>query len=129
VPTLVEEAVRWTTPVHHMMRTATDDTEMHGRRIAKGDWLMLCYLSGNRDEQAFEQPERFRVSPGRGRNVAFGYGAHVCLGQHLARLEMRIFLEELLRRLEWIEISGVPRRSASIFLGGPRTLPVKFSMA
>jgi len=128
VPPLVEEAVRWTTPVHHMMRTATDDTEMHGRRIAKGDWLMLCYLSGNRDELAFEAPERFRISPGRGRNVAFGYGAHVCLGQHLARLEMRIFLEELLCRLEWIELSGVPRRSASIFLGGPRSLPVKFGM-
>lgn len=128
LPLLVEEAVRWTTPVHHMMRTATEDTEMHGRRIAKGDWLMLCYLSGNSDEQAFDAPERFRINPGRGRSVAFGYGAHACLGQHLARLEMRIFFEELLRRLAWIELSGVPRRSASIFLGGPRTLPVKFAI-
>lgn len=128
VPQLVEEAVRWTTPAHHMMRTAMENTDMHGRRIAKGDWLMLCYLSGNRDEQAFEAPEQFRIDPDQDRNLAFGYGAHACLGQHLARLEMRIFFEELFRRLASIEIAGVPRRSASVFLGGPRTLPVRFAM-
>jgi cytochrome P450 len=127
-PQLVEEAVRWTTPAHHMMRTATEDTEMHGRRIAKGDWLMLCYLSANRDEQAFREPEHFRIDPEQGRNLAFGFGAHACLGQHLARLEMRAFFEELFSRLAWIEIAGVPRRSASVFLGGPRTLPVRFAM-
>jgi cytochrome P450 len=88
---------------------------------------MLCYLSGNSDEQAFEAPERFQINPARSRSVAFGSGAHACLGQHLARLELRIFFEELLRRLAWIEISGVPRRSASLFLGGPRALPVRFA--
>jgi cytochrome P450 len=128
VPQLIEEAVRWTTPAHHMMRAASEDTVMHGRRIAKGDWLMLCYLSGNRDERAFDQPDQFRLDRDLGRNLAFGYGAHVCLGQHLARLEMRIFFEELLARLAWIEIAGVPRRSASVFLGGPKTLPVRFAM-
>jgi cytochrome P450 len=128
VPQLVEEAVRWTTPAQHMMRTAAEDTVMHGRRIAKGDWLMLCYLSGNRDEEAFEEPERFRVDADRRRNVAFGYGAHICLGQHLARLEMRILFEELFARVSWIELAGVPRRLASIFLGGPKTLPVRFAM-
>jgi cytochrome P450 len=128
VPQLVEEAVRWTTPAHHMMRAASEDTTMHGRRIAKGDWLMLCYLSGNRDEKAFDQPDQFRVDRDLGRNLAFGYGAHACLGQHLARLEMRIFFEELFARLAWIEIAGVPRRMASIFLGGPKTLPVRFAM-
>jgi cytochrome P450 len=128
VPQLVEEAVRWTTPAHHMMRAATEDTVMHGRRIARGDWLMLCYLSGNRDEKTFDQPDRFRVDRDLGRNLAFGYGAHACLGQHLARLEMRIFFEELFARLAWIEIAGVPRRIASIFLGGPKTLPVRFAM-
>jgi cytochrome P450 len=111
-----------------MMRAASEDTVMHGRRIAKGDWLMLCYLSGNRDERAFDQPDQFRVDRDSGRNLAFGYGAHACLGQHLARLEMRIFFEELLARLAWIEIAGVPRRSASVFLGGPKTLPVRFAM-
>jgi len=128
LPLLVEEAVRWTTPVHHMMRTATEASEMHGRRIAKGDWLMLCYLSGNSDEQAFDAPERFQINPDRGRSVGFGYGVHACLGQHLARLEMRIFFEELFRRLSWIELSGTPRRIASVFLGGPRTMPIKFAM-
>jgi cytochrome P450 len=128
VPQLVEEAVRWTTPAQHMMRTAAEDTVMHGRHIARGDWLMLCYLSGNRDEEAFEQPERFRVDADRRRNVAFGFGAHACLGQHLARLEMRILFEELFARVAWIEMAGVPRRLASIFLGGPKTLPVRFAM-
>jgi cytochrome P450 len=128
VPHLVEEAVRWTTPAQHVMRTATEGTVLNGRRIARGDWLMLCYLSGNRDELVFDAPDRFCVDRDRGRNLAFGYGAHICLGQHLARLEVQVFFEELLRRLAWIEISGVPRRLASIFVGGPRALPVKFAM-
>jgi cytochrome P450 len=128
VPRLVEEAVRWTTPAHHMMRTATADTVMHGRRIARGDWLMLCYLSGNRDEKAFDQPDRFRVDRDPGRNLAFGHGAHGCLGQHLARLEMRIFFDEFLARVARIDLAGVPRRLASVFLGGPKTLPVRYSM-
>ena len=128
VPHLVEEAVRWTAPVQHVMRTATEDVVLNGRRVARGDWLMLCYLSGNRDEQAFDAPDRFCIGRDRSRNLAFGYGAHICLGQHLARLEMQVFFEELLPRLAWIEISGVPRRLASIFIGGPRALPVKFAM-
>ena len=127
IPELIEEAVRWTTPVQHFMRTATADTELRGRKIAKGDWLMLCYLSGNRDEEAFDRPEHFLVDR-KSRNIAFGYGAHVCLGQHLARLEMQIFFEELFARLAWIEIAGCPRRSASAFVGGPKTLPVRFRM-
>jgi cytochrome P450 len=128
VPQLVEEAVRWTTPAQHVMRTATEDTVMCGRRIARGDWLMLCYLSGNRDEEAFKEPERFRIDADQRRSLAFGYGAHACLGQHLARLEMRIFFEELLTRLARIELAGVPRRAASVFVGGPKTLPVRFAM-
>ena len=128
MPRLVEEAVRWTTPVHHVMRTATADVELRGQRIAKGDWLMLNYLSANRDEEAFDQPDRFRLRRNTSRSALFGQGAHACLGQHLARLEMRIFFEELLGRLEWIEIAGKPRRSASIFIGGPKTLPVRFRM-
>lgn len=128
VPDLIEEAVRWTAPVQHVMRTATEEVMLNGRRIARDDWLMLCYISGNRDEQAFDAPDRFCVDRDHGRNLAFGHGVHVCLGQHLARLEMQVFFEELLPRLAWIEISGVPRRLASIFIGGPRALPVKFAM-
>jgi cytochrome P450 len=128
IPRLVEEAVRWTTPVHHVMRTATADVELRGRRIAKGDWLMLNYLSANRDEEAFDQPDRFLLRRNTSRSALFGQGAHACLGQHLARLEMRIFFEELLGRLAWIEIAGRPRRSASIFIGGPKTVPIRFKM-
>jgi len=128
LPLLADEAVRWTTPAHHMMRTATADTMIQGRHVSKGDWLMLCYLSANRDDDVFADAARFQVGPDRSRNLAFGYGTHACLGQHLARLEMRIFFDELFRRLGRIELAGVPRRMASIFLGGPKTLPVKFAM-
>ncbi len=128
IPRLVEEAVRWTTPVHHVMRTATADVELRGRSISRGDWLMLNYLSANRDEEAFDQPDRFLLRRNTSRSALFGQGIHACLGQHLARLEMRIFFEELLGRLAWIEIAGKPRRSASIFIGGPKTLPIRFKM-
>jgi cytochrome P450 len=128
IPNLVEEAVRWTTPVQHLMRTATVDTELGGQRISKGDWLMLCYLSGNRDEEVFDEPDRFRVDRDIERSITFGHGVHICLGQHLARVEMRIFFEELLPRLDSIEIDGEPRRSTSFFIGGPKSLPVRFKM-
>ena len=128
VPRLAEEAVRYTTPVHHFMRSATVDAQIRGCAIAKGDRLMLCYASGNRDEEVFDEPDRFRIDRTALRHVAFGYGGHACLGQYLARLEMRIFFEELLERLESIELSGPPIRSASTFVGGPRTVPVRFEL-
>ena len=90
IPEFVDEAIRWTTPVHHVMRTATADVELHERRIARGDWLMLCYLSANRDEEAFDEPDRFRLDRSNSGSAIFGQGVHTCLGQHLARLEMRI---------------------------------------
>jgi cytochrome P450 len=128
IPGLVEEAVRWTTPVQHFMRTATADCLLRGQKIAKGDWLMLCYLSGNRDEDLFDEPYRFRIDRSPNRHVAFGYGVHSCLGQHLARLEMRILFEELLPKLKSIELSGPPKRSSSTFVGGPKTLPMRFTL-
>jgi cytochrome P450 len=128
VPKLVEEAVRYTTPAQHFMRTAAIDTQLRGRTIAKGDRLMLCYLSGNRDEEVFHEPDLFRLDRDATRHVAFGYGAHLCLGQHLARLEMRLFFEALLERLDSIELAGVPRRSASTFVSGPKSVPVRFKL-
>jgi cytochrome P450 len=89
---------------------------------------MLSYLSANRDEEAFDQPDRFLLRRNTSRSALFGQGVHACLGQHLARLEMRIFFEELLGRLAWVEIAGRPRRSASIFIGGPKSLPIRFKM-
>jgi cytochrome P450 len=128
IPALVEEAVRWTTPVQHFMRTATADCTLRDQKIAKGDWLMLCYLSGNRDEDIFEEPYRFRIDRAPNKQIAFGYGVHSCLGQHLARLEMRILFEELLPKLKSIELNGTPRRSSSTFVSGPKTLPMRFTL-
>jgi cytochrome P450 len=123
---LVDEAIRWTNPVSHFMRSATEDAELGGRLIRKGDWLMLSYLSANKDETVFDKPERFRVDRDASRHIAFGTGAHACLGQHLARLEMRILFGELIPRLNSLELAAEPKRSASDFVGGPKTLPVRF---
>jgi cytochrome P450 len=129
IPSLVDEAIRWVTPVKHFMRSATADTEVRGQPIKSGDWMMLCYLSGNRDEEVFDDPFRFRVDRERNRHVAFGYGAHVCLGQHLAKLEMRIFFEELLPHLAEVELDGEPKRSQATFVNGPKNLPIRFRFA
>jgi cytochrome P450 len=128
IPSMVEESIRWVTPVKHFMRSATEDTEVAGTKIAKSDWMMLCYPSGNRDETVFEDPFTFDVARAPNKHVAFGYGAHVCLGQHLARMEMRILWEELLPRLERIELDGAPRNTEANFVCGPKTVPVRFKM-
>jgi cytochrome P450 len=85
-------------PVKTFLRTATQDTEFAGRKLKQNDWIMLCYASGNRDEAVFEAPDEFRVDRKPNRHLAFGYGAHLCLGQHLAKMEMRILWEEMLPR-------------------------------
>jgi cytochrome P450 len=126
IPGLVDEAVRWTTPVKHFMRSATEDTELRGRRIAKGDWLMLCYASGNRDEEVFETPYVFRSDRSPNRHISFGHGAHLCLGQHLAKMEMRILFEELLPRLKSVELADEPQNSQSVFVSGPKRVPIRF---
>jgi cytochrome P450 len=125
IPTLVDEAIRWTTPVKTFMRSATADTTIAGRHIAKGDWIMLCYASGNRDEAVFDEPDRFRADRKPNKQLAFGYGAHLCLGQHLARLEMRILFEELLPRLRSVELAGPLVQSQSYFVNGPKSLPIR----
>jgi cytochrome P450 len=126
---LVDESIRWTTPVKTFMRTATADTEVRGRAVNQGDWLMLCYASGNRDEEVFEAPDTFQVDRKPNKHLAFGYGAHLCLGQHLAKMEMRILWEELLPRLESVEINGEPAMSQAFFVNGPKRLPIRFKMA
>ena len=128
IPGLVDESIRWVTPVKHFMRTATADTELRSVKIAKGDWLMLSYPSGNRDEEVFEDPFVFRADRSPNRHLAFGYGAHLCLGQHLAKLEMGILWEELLPRLKSVELAGEPQRTVANFVGGPKRLPVRYRM-
>lgn len=127
LPGLIEEAIRWTTPVQHFMRTVMEDTEIGEQPVKQGDWLMLCYISGNFDESAFDHPERFDAARSPNRHVSFGSGAHQCLGLHLARLEMRILFEELLDRIDSVELAGEAKRSNSTFVGGPKTLPIKFA--
>ena len=128
IPGLVEESIRWTTPVKTFMRTASEDTEVGGRKIAKGDWIMLCYASGNRDEAVFDDPQSFRVDRKPNKQLAFGYGAHLCLGQHLAKMDMRILWEELLPRLKSVRLDGEPSNSKTVFVNGPKYLPIRFEM-
>jgi cytochrome P450 len=128
IPGLVDESIRWTTPVRHFMRSAAADTTLHGQAIAKGEWLMLCYPSGNRDEEVFEDPNEFRVDRSPNRHLAFGYGAHLCLGQHLAKLEMRILWEELLPRLKSVELAGEAKLSEANFVNGPKALPIRYAL-
>jgi cytochrome P450 len=128
IPGLVDEAIRWMTPVKTFMRSATADTEMGGRKIARGDWLMLCYASGNRDEEVFEDPFTFRSNRKPNRHVAFGYGAHLCLGQYLAKMEMRILFEELLPRLKSLALDGAVKMSQATFVNGPKALPIRFEL-
>jgi len=129
VPALIEEAIRWATPVKTFMRSASADTELRGRQIKQGDWLMLCYASGNRDEEVFADAESFDIDRKPNRQIAFGNGAHLCLGQHLARMEMRILFEELLPRLKSVRLDGEPRYVESFFVNGLKTLPIAFELA
>ncbi|MGH6957661.1 MAG: cytochrome P450 [Caulobacteraceae bacterium] len=129
IPGLVDESIRWVTPVKHFMRTATAPAELGGRKIETGDWLWLSYPSGNRDEAVFDAPDAFRVDRSPNRHLAFGYGAHVCLGQHLAKMEMRILWEELIPRLASLELAGEPQLAVASFVGGPKRLPIRYKMA
>ena len=110
------------------MRSATAYTTLGAREIACNDWLMLCYASGNRDEAVFEDPCKFRPDRKPARHISFGSGAHFCLGQHLAKLEMRILFEELLPRLKSPQLDGEPRLTQSWFVNGPKFLPIRFEM-
>lgn len=128
IPSLVDESIRWITPVKTFMRSATEATEFAGRQLAKDDWMMLCYASGNRDEEVFDDPAAFKIDRKPNKHLAFGYGAHLCLGQHLAKMEMRILWEELLPRIQSLELAEEPKLSQATFVSGPKTLPVRFSM-
>jgi alpha-terpineol hydroxylase len=129
VPGLVDEALRWTSPVRHFLRTATADAEVNGHTIEKGDRLMLLYPSANRDEAVFEDPERFDITRRPNQHIAFGFGPHMCIGQHISKMEMRILMAELLPRLKSIELAGEPKYVQTNFVGGLKSLPVRFQKA
>jgi cytochrome P450 len=126
--TAVEEMIRWSTPVKEFMRTATADTTVRGVDIAKGESVYLAYVSGNRDEEVFDEPFRFDVGRDPNKHVAFGYGVHFCLGAALARMEMNSLFTELIPRLDSIELAGEPELSATTFVGGLKHLPIRYSL-
>ena len=128
MPTAVEEIIRWTTSVKHFCRTATQDCIVAGREIKAGELLLLSYPSANRDEAVFGDPDEFRIDRKPNRQLAFGFGPHVCLGQYLARLELGLFLTELLARVEDIELAGTPRFVEGTFVGGVKHLPIRYRM-
>jgi len=120
----VEELLRWSTPVLHFRRTVTRDVELHGHSLSKGDWIAMHYLSANRDEAVFDRPHDFDISRKPGPHVAFGgLGTHFCLGAQLARLEIRVMLEELYSRVPHLEVTGEPVRLRSAFFHGIKRLP------
>ena len=129
IPALVEESVRWTSPLLSFMRTAEHDYTLRDQFIKKGDWLMLSYPSANRDEAVFEEPFAFNANRVPNPHVGFGYGPHVCIGQHLGRLEMRIFFEEFFRRVNSVELAGPIERSRSINVSAIKRMPIRFTMS
>ncbi|WP_147945251.1 MULTISPECIES: cytochrome P450 [Microbispora] len=130
MPAAVEEFLRWASPVYHFRRTATKDVEIHGQKIAAGDKVVMWFASGNRDERVFADPYAFDVTRENNDHITFGKGSpHFCLGNSLARLEIRIMFEELLPRLADIRLAGDVRRVRSNFVNGIKELPVTVTLA
>jgi cholest-4-en-3-one 26-monooxygenase len=126
VDSAVEEIVRWTTPVIQFSRTATRDYELRGKTIRKGQAVCLFYCSGNRDEEVFDDPFAFRIDRAPNPHIAFGMGEHVCLGAHLARLELKHAFAQLRERLQACELTGPVERVRSSFVGGIKRAPMRW---
>jgi cytochrome P450 len=128
MPLATEEMIRWVTPVKEFMRTAAEDTTVRGVPIAAGESVLLSYVSGNRDEDIFDDPFRFDVGRDPNKHLAFGYGVHFCLGAALARMEVNSFFTELLPRVKSIELTGAAQFVATTFVGGLKHLPVRYQL-
>ena len=124
-----KELMRWVSPVRHMVRTATKDIELRGKQIKAGDNIALWFPAANRDESVITNANQLDIERDPKLNLAFGYGSHMCLGQHLANLEVAIFFRELLPRLKHIEVAGEPDWVKAIFVGGLKSLPVRYEFA
>ena len=124
----VEEIVRWVTPVIQFTREATRDYTVRGTKIAKGQSVCLFYASGNRDEDIFDEPFRFRIDRSPNDHIGFGRGEHVCLGAHLARLELRTVYQQIRERLESFERTGPAERVRSSFVGGIKRAPIRWKL-
>ncbi len=129
VPGLVEESLRYSTPAKHFTRNTVEDVEFHGVQFAAMDRIMTLTVSANRDEEVFPDPERFDVTRRPNPHLSFGWGPHICLGQHVAKSEMRLLFQELLPRLKTLELAEEPRLKIGNFVTGPKTLPIRFTKA
>ena len=126
----VEEMIRMASSVRHFMRTATEDTEVAGQAIAKGDWLMLNYAAANLDPNHFERPLEFDVTrPNANKQIAFGFGIHFCLGAQLARMELRSLFSHLVPRLASLEPAAEATTGRATFVSGYKTLPIRYTLA
>ena len=122
----VSEIIRWQTPLSYMRRTANRDAELGGRKIRKDDQLLLWYLSGNRDEDVFENGDTLDIErPNAVRHLSFGFGIHFCMGSRLAEMQLRVLWEEILQRFDRIEVQDEPTRTFSSFVNGYTRLPVR----
>jgi cytochrome P450 len=119
---------RYVSPVKQFMRTATSEQILGDVKIPEGDAVLLSFPAANRDESVFERPDTFDVTRSPNRHVAFGFGAHYCLGAHLARLETRAFYDELIPRLDHAELTGAPEFMQTLFVGGPKHVPVRYRL-
>jgi cytochrome P450 len=128
IPHLVNEALRWASPVKQFTRRATEDYVLRGQQIKKGDRMMLLYQSANRDTDVFDDPDSFRLDRRPNKHIAFGYGPHMCIGQHLAKLELRIMFEELILRIASVTVTGERKVVQTNFVGGLKNLPVNLAL-
>jgi cholest-4-en-3-one 26-monooxygenase len=126
-PAAIEEFLRWTTPVTHILRTARKDAELRGQKIREGDKVVVWNASANRDEEVFRAPDTFDLSRAPNDHLAFGHGEHFCIGAHLARLEMRVMIEQVMRRMPDIGLAGAPERLRSNFVAGIKHMPIRFT--
>ena len=126
IPKMVDEIIRWQTPLAHMRRTATRDTELGGQTIKKGEKIVLWYVSANRDEDAIDRADEFIIDRKESKkHLSFGWGVHFCMGSRIAELQLRVLWEEILKRFRLVEVVGEPVRTKSCFVKGFTALPVR----
>jgi cytochrome P450 len=126
IPNMVSEIIRYQTPLAYMRRTAKVDTELNGQKIKAGDKVLMWYVSGNRDEEAIDRPNEFRIDrPNARHHLAFGFGIHRCMGNRLAEMQLRVLWEEIMKGFRFVEVTGEPERTFSSFVKGYTRLPVR----
>jgi cytochrome P450 len=130
IPNMVPEIIRWQTPLAYMRRTATRDVELGGKTIRKGDKVAMWYVSGNRDGEVIQDPERFWIDrPNARHHLSFGFGIHRCMGNRLAEMQLRVLWEEIMKRFRFIEVTGQVEHVQSSFVKGYTSMPVRLHAA